>query len=210
MSSETSGFTCRHVKRGRGLCAWLIFSWMSLSLVSILCGKEHSHWIIYTLISVWPCRLSLSKIWRLKLVLYKTSVQKNREDMKDWGKWLMYSWETRKWRNEEFLQNKTNNSYRRNKRLSYEHTKDVSEGNRLPWSLFGPQGLDVVGDVLGQQQPQRVTANSFHQLLVDVHWTLVWEVRVGVKSGHVPSGIKRSKVDISICLNSISVKCQII
>ncbi len=35
MSSETSGLTCRHVKRGRGLWAWFIFSWMLLSLMSI-------------------------------------------------------------------------------------------------------------------------------------------------------------------------------
>ena len=36
MSSETSGLTCRHVKRGSGHWAWLIFPWMSLSLMSIL------------------------------------------------------------------------------------------------------------------------------------------------------------------------------
>lgn len=77
-------------------------------------------------------------------------------------------------------------SYRRYQCLSYEHTEDVSEGNRLASGLFGPQSLDVVGDVLGQQQPQRVTAHPLHQLLVDVLWSLIWKVRVGVESGHIP------------------------
>lgn len=35
MSSDTSGFTCKHVKRGSGLWAWFIFSWMLPSLMSI-------------------------------------------------------------------------------------------------------------------------------------------------------------------------------
>lgn len=35
MSSDTSGFTCKHVKRGSGLWAWFIFSWMLLNLMSI-------------------------------------------------------------------------------------------------------------------------------------------------------------------------------
>lgn len=72
----------------------------------------------------------------------------------------------------------SDDSYRGDERLSYEHAKNVSERNRLPRGLLGPEGLDVVGDVFGQQQPQRVTADSIHQLLVHVLWTLVWKVWV--------------------------------
>lgn len=53
-------------------------------------------------------------------------------------------------------------SYRGNKRLSYEHAEDICKGDRLSCGLLSPQGLDVVGDVLGKQQPQWVTANSIH------------------------------------------------
>lgn len=72
----------------------------------------------------------------------------------------------------------SDDSYRGDERLSYEHAENVGEGNRLPRGLLGPQGLDVVGDVFGQQQPQRVAADSTHQLLVHVLWTLVWKVWV--------------------------------
>lgn len=83
-------------------------------------------------------------------------------------------------------------SYRRYKCLSYQHTEDISKGNRLPCGLLCPESLDVVGDVLGKQQPQRVTTNSVHQLLVDVLWTLIWKVWMGVQSGHVPTGEKKT------------------
>lgn len=44
-------------------------------------------------------------------------------------------------------------SYRGYERFPDEHTEYIGKGNRLPWGLFGPQGLYVVGDVLRQQQP---------------------------------------------------------
>lgn len=40
ISSETSGLTWRHVKSGRAHCALLIFSFMLLRVVSILCMKR--------------------------------------------------------------------------------------------------------------------------------------------------------------------------
>lgn len=84
-------------------------------------------------------------------------------------------------------------SYRRYKCLSYEHTEDISKSNRLPWGLLGPQGLDVIGDVLRQQEPQRITADSLHQLIVDDIWSLIWKVGVGVEVGHVPAVIKEEE-----------------
>lgn len=69
-------------------------------------------------------------------------------------------------------------SYPRYKRLSYKHTEDIGKSNWLPLGLFGPQGLDVVSDVFGKQQPKWVTANSVHQLLVDVLWARIWKVWV--------------------------------
>lgn len=85
-------------------------------------------------------------------------------------------------------------SYRRYKRLSYQHAEDIGKSNRLPGGLFGPQGLDVVGNVLGQQQPERVTADSLHQLLIDVLWAFVRKVRVGVDRGHVPAESRRRSI----------------
>lgn len=106
------------------------------------------------------------------------------------------------------IKTKIRGSYRGYKCLSYEHTKDICKSNRLSWSLFGPQGLDIVGDVLGHQQPKWVTANSLHQLTVDVLRALIWKVRVGVESWHVPAGVKREKVNtdamsVNTCFNNI-------
>lgn len=92
-------------------------------------------------------------------------------------------------------------SYRGDECLSDQHAKDVREGNRLPCGLLGPQSLDVVGDVFGQQQPQRVAADSIHQLLVHVLWTLVWKVWVWVEAGHVPAGAEEEKTERNLTTN---------
>lgn len=72
----------------------------------------------------------------------------------------------------------SDSSYRRYERLSNQHTKDVREGNGLSGSLLGPESLDVVCDVLGHQKPQRVAADSIHQLFIDVLWASVWKIWV--------------------------------
>lgn len=143
MSSETSGLTCRQVKRGRGLWAWFTFSWMLLNLMSILWRKKRS--------------VHFQKNFTIKL--------KNE-------------------RKKQYV----NSSYCRYERLSNKHAKDISKGDGLPGSLLGPESLDVVCDVLGHQQPQRVTADSIHQLFVDVLWASSWKIWVWVESGHVPTG----------------------
>lgn len=59
-------------------------------------------------------------------------------------------------------------TYSRNECFSDKHAKDVSKGDRLAAGLLGPQSLDVVGDVLWQEQAERVAAHALHQLLIDL------------------------------------------
>ena len=77
-------------------------------------------------------------------------------------------------------------TYSRNESLSDQHAKDVSECDGLSSGLFAPQSLYVVGDVLRQEQSERVATHTLHQLLVDPLWTLLGELGVRVQRGHIP------------------------
>lgn len=78
------------------------------------------------------------------------------------------------------------NTHSRNKRLADQHPEDICEGDRLSCGLLAPKGMDVVSDVIGKKQFKRVTADTIHQLTVDLLRARDGELWVGVQCGHVP------------------------
>jgi len=64
------------------------------------------------------------------------------------------------------------------KGFTYQHAKDVGEGDRLAGALLIPQCFNVAFDFLRSEQQKWVVTHRVHQLLINLLWSFFWKIQV--------------------------------